>query len=58
MHEGSETQKPSRRHEVLAFVVGLADDELSYIDDEPWEVTKEEHDDNTNKNCRKIDFIM
>ena len=58
VHEGGETEEPSRRHEVLAFIIGLADDELSHVDDEAGEVTQEEHDDDTNQNCCKINFIM
>ena len=58
MHEGGETEEPSRRHEVLAFIIGLADDELGHVDDEPGGVADEEHDHNPNENCGKINFIV
>ena len=58
VHEWSEAKEPCRWHEALTFSIGLAYDELGHVDDEPGGVADEEHDNNPNENCGKINFIV
>ena len=36
----------------------LGENELCHVENDPWEMTNEEHEDDTDKNSGKIDLIV
>ena len=53
-----QAEEPCRGSKVGAADDALGHQELCAVDDEPGEVTEEEHDDNANKNAGKIHLIV
>jgi hypothetical protein len=53
-----QAEEPGRGEEVGTADDALGHQELCTVDDEPGEVTKEKHDDNTDKNASKVHLVV
>ena len=58
MDKPGQAEKPCRGSEVLTADDAVGHQELCAVDDEPWEVTEEKHDDNADKDASKVHLIM
>ena len=53
-----ETVEPCRRTEVWTSDDALGHQKLCTVQDDSWNMTKEEHDDNANKNSGQVHLVV